>query len=76
MINTRRIWQCSERYKVKGVLECANRHIEEDTVRKIYFMAWNKLLECRDALLPEWKEKAKREDLLAMFRGEDFMELM
>lgn len=50
---TRRIWQCSERYKVKGVLGCSNRHIEEDTVREIYFMAWNKLLEYRDGLLPE-----------------------
>ena len=52
----RRIWQCSERYKVKGVLECSNRYIDEDTMRKIYFMAWNKLLECRTVLL-EWKEK-------------------
>ncbi|MGF0031653.1 zinc ribbon domain-containing protein [Bariatricus sp. SGI.154] len=72
---TRRIWQCSERYKVKGVLGCSNRHIDEDTVRKIYFMAWNKLLECRDALLPEWEEKAQGADLLARFRAVDFMEL-
>lgn len=72
---TRRIWQCSERYKVKGVLGCSNRHIDEATVRKIYFMAWNKLLGCRDALLPEWKEKTQGEDLLARFRAVDFMEL-
>ncbi len=71
----RRIWQCSERYKVKGVLGCSNRHIDEDTVRKIYFMAWNKMLECREALLPEWKEKAQGEDLLARFRALEFMEL-
>ena len=38
-------------------------------------MAWNKLLECRDALLPEWKEKAQGEDLLARFRAIDFMKL-
>ena len=38
-------------------------------------MAWNKLLECRDALLPEWKEKAQGEDLLARFRAVDFVEL-
>lgn len=46
-------------YGVKGVLGCSNRHIEEDTVRKIYFMAWNKLLEWREMLLPEWKEKVQ-----------------
>lgn len=27
-------------------------------MRKIYFMAWNRLVECRDVLLPEWEEKA------------------
>lgn len=25
----RKVWQCSERYKVKGVMGCANRHVEE-----------------------------------------------
>lgn len=38
-------------------------------------MEWNKLLECREALLPEWKEKAQCDDLLAKFRAVDFMEL-
>ena len=44
----RKVWQCSERYKVKGVMGCSNRHIDEETVREIYIMAWNRLLECRD----------------------------
>ncbi len=44
-------------------------------MQKIYFIAWNKLLECWDALLPESKEKARGEDLLAKFRAVDFMEL-
>lgn len=38
-------------------------------------MAWNNLLECRDALRPKWKEKAQGEDLLARLRALDFMEL-
>ena len=33
------------------------------------------MLECRDALLPEWKEKAQGEDLLARLRALEFMEL-
>lgn len=31
----RKVWQCSERYKVKGVMGCANRHMEEETLIKI-----------------------------------------
>lgn len=30
----REVWQCSERYKVKGVMGCANRHVEEETFAK------------------------------------------
>lgn len=71
----RKVWQCSERYKVKGVLGCGNRHIYEDTLIEIYLMAWNRLLECREMLLPEWEEKMQGEDLLARFRAMDFMEI-
>lgn len=49
------IWesvQYSERYKMKGTLECGNRHIYEETLIEIYLMAWNRLLECRDLLMP------------------------
>lgn len=35
----RKVWQCSERYKVKGVMGCANRHVEEETLIKAYLMA-------------------------------------
>ncbi|WP_312444751.1 recombinase family protein [Lacrimispora sp.] len=72
---TRKIWQCSERYKVKGVMGCANRHIEEDTIQKIYLIAWNKLLECRDILILEWEEKMNSDDLLAKFLAKDFIEV-
>ena len=30
----RKVWQCSEHYKVKGVMGCANRHVEEKNADK------------------------------------------
>ncbi len=71
----RKVWQCSERYKVKGVLGCGNRHIYEETLIEIYLMAWNRLLECREMLMPEWERKMQGEDLLARLRAMDFMEI-
>lgn len=71
----RKVWQCSERYKVKGVLGCGNRHIYEETLIEIYLMAWNRLLECQEMLMPEWERKMQGEDLLAKFRAKDFMEI-
>ncbi|MDU7031061.1 MULTISPECIES: recombinase family protein [Robinsoniella] len=71
----RKVWQCSVRYKVKGVMGCTNRHIDEETLIKIYILAWNRLLESREILVPEWEEKIQGEDLLARFRAMDFMEV-
>ena len=71
----RKVWQCSERYKVKGVLGCGNRHIYEEMLIEIYLMAWNRLLECQEMLMPEWERKMQGEDLLAKFRAKDFMEI-
>jgi hypothetical protein len=34
-------WQCSEQYKVKEVMGCANRHVEGETLVKAYLTAWN-----------------------------------
>lgn len=69
------MWQCSERYKVKGVLGCGNRHIYEDTLIEIYLRAWNRLLECREMLVSAWEKKMRGEDLMARFRAMDFMEI-
>ena len=40
--------RCSERYKVKGVMGCVNRHVEEEMLVKAYLMAWNALVENRE----------------------------
>ena len=44
----RKVWQCSEWYKVKGVIGCTNHHVEEETLIKAYLMAWNALVENRE----------------------------
>lgn len=38
-------------------------------------MAWDRMLECRDMLVPKWEEKMQGEDLLVKFRAMDFMEI-
>lgn len=53
----RKIWQCSVRYKVKGVIGCDNRHVEKETMVKAYLMAWNALVENREAFRERWKEQ-------------------
>lgn len=40
-----KVRQCSERYKVKGVMDCSNCRVDEETQIKVYLMAWNALIE-------------------------------
>ena len=70
----RKVWQCSERYKVKGVMGCANRHVEEETLIKAYLMAWNALVENREDFMDQWTEQLQSENLLEGYRAEKFIE--
>lgn len=72
----RKIWKCSERYKVKGVLGCNNRHVEESTLEKAFAMAWNGILENKEYFLRKWGEREKSENLLVVYRAKDFRELI
>ena len=70
----RKVWQCSERYKVKGVMGCANRHVEEKTLIKAYLMAWNVLVENREDFMEQWTEQLQSKNLLEGYRAEKFIE--
>ena len=71
----RRVWQCSERYKVKGVLGCGNCHVEEDTLEKAFVMAWNAVLENKEYIWQKWEGQKESEDLLEAYRGMDFQNI-
>lgn len=71
----RKVWQCNERYKMKGVMGCANRHVEERTLEKAFVMAWNGILENKEYFLPKWEEQKQSEDLLEVYRAKEFQEL-
>ena len=63
-----------EDYKVKGVMGCANRHVEEETLIKAYLMAWNALVENREDFMRQWTEQLQSENLLEGYRAEKFIE--
>ena len=72
----RKIWQCSERYKVKGVMGCANRHVEERTLEKVFVMAWNGVWENKEYFLRKWEAQEKSENLLELYRAKEFQALI
>ena len=70
----RKVWQCSEWYKVKGVIGCTNHHVEEETLIKAYLMAWNALVENREDFMEQWTEQLQSANLLKGYRAEKFIE--
>ena len=53
---------------------CSNRHVEEEMLVKAYLMAWNALVENREAFMERWKEQMQSENLLEGYRAEKFIE--
>lgn len=73
---TRKVWQCSEQYKVKGVFGCGNHHVEESTLEKAFVMAWNVVLENKEYFWQKWEEQKKSENLLEAYRVVDFQNIV
>lgn len=73
---TRLVWQCIERYRVKGVLGCSNRHIDDSTLQELYIMTWNKLVGEKRFYTRKWKENIKGEDLLNRYYARDFIHMV
>lgn len=69
----RSVWQCNARYRVKGVMGCSNRHIDESTLEEIFVKAWNSLMENKDACIQKWKRLKKGKNPLLAYRAEQLI---
>ena len=69
----RSVWQCNARYRVKGVMGCANRHIEESTLDEIFVKAWNSLMENKEACMQKWERMRKGKNPLLTYRAEQLI---
>ncbi|MGU7919313.1 recombinase family protein [Streptococcus suis] len=52
----RKVWQCNNRYRVKGQIGCQNNHIDEVTLEKVVVMAVEVLSENVDLLHGKWNK--------------------
>ena len=52
----RKVWQCNNRYRVKGQIGCQNNYIDEETLEKAVVMAVELLSENVDLLHGKWNK--------------------
>jgi len=71
----RKIWQCQERYRVKGVQGCTNRHIDEVVLEEAYIMAWNALIDNREVIKERWERFAEFGNPLEQYRAMQFADI-
>ncbi|WP_444544629.1 hypothetical protein [Streptococcus intermedius] len=59
----RPVWQCNNRYKVKGIQGCANRHIDEETLQQAFLRAIDFLRENKENLEVKWNNFSEEQKL-------------
>ena len=69
----RSVWQCNARYRVKEVMGCSNRHIDQSTLEEIFVKAWNSLMENKDACIAKWERMRKGKNPLLAYRAEQLI---
>ncbi len=71
----RYIWQCSERYKEKGVKGCGSGHIDDEVLSQAFIEAWNTLVNNKEVFIEQWKA-VSNDDLLKKYRANQLIQLV
>jgi len=71
----RKVWQCKERYRTKGVQGCTNRHVDEKVLQEVFIQAWNSLIENIDEAKKRWERYAEFGTPLEQYRAVQFTDI-
>ncbi|QNU66541.1 recombinase family protein [Ruminiclostridium herbifermentans] len=72
----RTIWQCNNKYKVKGKIGCGNRHINEEVLYQAFVNAFNAIVENKDYFMKKWKEHLQSDNPLQKYRAKQFINII
>ena len=63
----RKVWQCNNRYRIKGQVGCLNNHIDEEMLEKAVMMAVSILKENRELLQSKWNKLIETDSRLKQY---------
>ena len=69
----KKMWQCGNRYRVKGVSGCLNRHIADASINEVFIIAWNTIVENIETCREKWRLLAEGDDVLKAYRAKDLL---
>ena len=68
----RKVWQCQERYKLKGVEGCSNRNVDESILQEAFILSWKSLQENKENLKRRQETIAEFGNPLEQYRAIQF----
>lgn len=71
----RKIWQCQERYKVKGVEGCTNVNIDENVIEKACQKAFQIIMTHKEDYIIKWQTLAEFGNPLEQYRAAELAEI-
>ncbi|MEG1256423.1 recombinase family protein [Clostridium sp.] len=72
----RKVWICSNRYKIKGDKGCENKHIDDKVLYKTFINTFNAIIENKDYFRLKWKDGLKSENVLVRYRAKQFIKII
>lgn len=69
------VWQCEERYKVKGVIGCSNVNLHEEDLEKAFVASWNSVIENKENYMKRCSKSETDGNELEKLRARQFKEL-
>lgn len=74
-VGQRKVWQCQERYKVKGIEGCSNRNIDESIIEQACGQVMEYISENKETFMKRWEVIAEFGDPLEQYNAMTFSEL-
>jgi site-specific DNA recombinase len=72
----RAVWQCNNKYAVKGEKRCENKHVDESDLQQAFINAFNEIVENKEVYVERYEEKLESENPLERYRAKQFIKII
>lgn len=71
----RAVWQCNNKYAVKGKKGCENRHLDERDLQQAFIKTFNEIVENKGSYIEKWREMLENKNPLERYRVKQFIKI-
>mgnify|MGYP003851864731 CR=1 FL=1 len=70
------IWRCNNKYRVRGIKGCDNKHIDDRVLYQVFVDSYNLIVDNIDRFMDKWKEQIDGEDILKRVTAKRFIKIL